>query len=237
MSRRRCPALRPGAPEADGDVVGAGGANLTGSCPAWRARIGATSSGRVELHHFDDCPCHLDVARGRGAVGPAVNHRPRPRSHPQPNPPTPAPDQRTAQRSQGSPMMSALVNDDDGSIDAMFAQPFTTADEVATRIAELGGWVHRDRAGRWTVQCPHPGHVDVNPSASLKAGRDGVVLLHCFACQPGDRNTWFGEAMRRLVDGSRSPPHPHAPAADRTAGGTASSSPPTTIRRTPGCRW
>lgn len=79
--------------------------------------------------------------------------------------------------------------------------------EVAVKITALGGYVKKKppTAGRrsWTIQCPHPTHPDLNPSATLTEGRDGSTLMYCFGgtCSTLPRDRWFKESIGRIRDG------------------------------------
>jgi hypothetical protein len=48
----------------------------------------------------------------------------------------------------------------------------------ASKLAELMR-AHRVGTNRWQARCP--AHADSSPSLSIREGRDGRVLLHCFA--------------------------------------------------------
>jgi putative DNA primase/helicase len=58
------------------------------------------------------------------------------------------------------------------------ARQGATAREIAMA---LGG--KRTRNDSYICRCPGPIHLrgDTNPSLSIRAGRDGKVLLHCFS--------------------------------------------------------
>jgi hypothetical protein len=55
----------------------------------------------------------------------------------------------------------------------------STVDEIAERLQ-----ARRVRPGRWIAKCP--AHADRAPSLTIADGRDGRVLLHCFAGCPLD---------------------------------------------------
>jgi len=59
---------------------------------------------------------------------------------------------------------------------------------------------HRTGNGKWVARCP--AHADSSPSLSIREGRDGRVLLHCFAgCDVEDVLNALGLAMGHLFAG------------------------------------
>ena len=76
-----------------------------------------------------------------------------------------------------------------------------SADLTAQRMTELGAFVKGTGRGRWRVQCPHPDHQDLNPSATLMVGADGKAVLHCFSCADSNTPDWFAAVRTRLTDG------------------------------------
>lgn len=75
-----------------------------------------------------------------------------------------------------------------------------SAEDTLARIHELGGYV-RKSGNNWVIQCPHPDHPDLNPSASLTAGDAGQALVHCFACPDSNSPKWLDEVSTRLAEG------------------------------------
>jgi len=78
--------------------------------------------------------------------------------------------------------------------------------EIAAQIANLGGYVKSKppKGGRrqWVIQCPHPSHPDLNPSATLAEAIDGTALMYCFggSCNSKPSDIWFRESTQRLRD-------------------------------------
>jgi hypothetical protein len=78
--------------------------------------------------------------------------------------------------------------------------------EIAAQIANLGGYVKTKppKGGRrqWVIQCPHPSHPDLNPSATLSEAIDGTALMYCFGgnCNTKPSDIWFRESTQRLRD-------------------------------------
>jgi hypothetical protein len=78
--------------------------------------------------------------------------------------------------------------------------------EIAAQIANLGGYVKTKppKGGRrqWVIQCPHPSHPDLNPSATLSEAIDGTALMYCFggSCNTKPSDVWFRESTQRLRD-------------------------------------
>ena len=78
--------------------------------------------------------------------------------------------------------------------------------EIAAQIASLGGYVKTKppKGGRrqWVIQCPHPAHPDLNPSATLSEAIDGSALMYCFggSCNTKPSDVWFRESTQRLRD-------------------------------------
>jgi DNA primase len=54
----------------------------------------------------------------------------------------------------------------------------TSLDRVLQALGAKGSSLRRYGAG-WLAQCP--AHADRSPSLSIREGRDGHVLMHCFA--------------------------------------------------------
>ncbi len=73
-------------------------------------------------------------------------------------------------------------------------------DATIERITELGGYVAAN-GQQWTVQCPHPDHLDRNPSASLRRGEHGQAIFHCFACSDSNSREWVTQVRVRLEGG------------------------------------
>jgi energy-coupling factor transporter ATP-binding protein EcfA2 len=73
-------------------------------------------------------------------------------------------------------------------------------DATLARLVELGAYV---KAGerQHIVQCPHPDHPDLNPSATMRRGDRGQAVLHCFTCSQSNRPGWIGQVLTRLVQG------------------------------------
>ena len=92
------------------------------------------------------------------------------------------------------------------------------------RIQVLGGYAKEKPMGKgWTIQCPHPGHPDVDPSASLIVGRDGQAVLHCFACVDSNAPAWIRAVTNRLEDGVLfAPARPRRSTGNGSGGGTGS---------------
>lgn len=56
--------------------------------------------------------------------------------------------------------------------------------------------------GKWTAQCP--AHQDDKPSLSISEGKDGRVLVHCFAgCAPEDVVETAGVDWSEMFAGPR----------------------------------
>jgi hypothetical protein len=78
--------------------------------------------------------------------------------------------------------------------------------EIAAQISSLGGYVKTkpSKGGRqqWVIQCPHPAHPDLNPSATLSEAIDGTALMYCFggSCNSKPSDVWFRESTQRLRD-------------------------------------
>jgi hypothetical protein len=78
--------------------------------------------------------------------------------------------------------------------------PGLTFDQILTNLTEMG-CDPRKVGGSYSIRCPHPEHDDSNPSATLKLGDDGRVLLSCFSrCDTGDRGRWFTQCMDAIRD-------------------------------------
>jgi len=76
-----------------------------------------------------------------------------------------------------------------------------TAPELAERLG-----AHRSGHG-WTARCP--AHADRSPSLSIAEGREGRILLHCFAeCPVESIVAGLGIAMRDLFEKPRTPRKP-----------------------------
>lgn len=76
------------------------------------------------------------------------------------------------------------------------------ADKTRNRISELGGHVQRS-GNQWTIQCPHPNHPDIHPSAKLKRGENGQALIHCFSCANSNTPQWLDDVLSRLTIGTQ----------------------------------
>ena len=64
--------------------------------------------------------------------------------------------------------------------------------------------VKSDGAGKWKACCP--AHDDKGPSLGIREGRDGKVLLHCFAgCTATDITVAIGLELRDLFPGEHQP--------------------------------
>lgn len=99
------------------------------------------------------------------------------------------------------------------------------AHRVAERISELGGYAQpRGKQGEWRIQCPHPDHPDLNPSASLTAGEQGKALIHCFTCPDTNAPEWIKAVTIRLETGQQ-----FTPAKPRSTSSTTSLTPKTII--------
>lgn len=62
--------------------------------------------------------------------------------------------------------------------------------------------VKSDGAGKWKSCCP--AHDDKDPSLGIREGRDGKVLLHCFAgCTATDIAAAIGLELRDLFPGDK----------------------------------
>jgi hypothetical protein len=63
---------------------------------------------------------------------------------------------------------------------AFLAAAWPSAREIASR---LKGETHPDGSGNYACHCPGPLHRngDINPSLSVKDGKNGRPLLHCHA--------------------------------------------------------
>jgi len=85
-------------------------------------------------------------------------------------------------------------------------QPLSTtrildsAELTSQRISELGGYL-RKSGRQWVIQCPHPQHPDINPSATLTLGDRGQAILHCFSCSDSNSRHWLEAVNQRLSEG------------------------------------
>lgn len=62
----------------------------------------------------------------------------------------------------------------------------------------------RAGAGKWSARCP--AHPDRSPSLSIQEGRDGRVLVHCFAgCEPADVLSALGLTWKDVCGSPMSP--------------------------------
>ena len=98
--------------------------------------------------------------------------------------------------------------------------------EIAAQIASLGGYVKTKppKAGRrqWVIQCPHPAHPDLNPSATLSEAIDGTALMYCFggSCNSKPSDVWFRESTQRLRDRQQFiPAKPRSSSSGSSSGG------------------
>ena len=98
--------------------------------------------------------------------------------------------------------------------------------EIAAQIANLGGYVKTKPAkgGRrqWVIQCPHPAHPDLNPSATLAEAIDGTALMYCFggSCNTKPSDVWFRESTQRLRDRQQFiPANPRSSSSGSSSGG------------------
>jgi hypothetical protein len=98
--------------------------------------------------------------------------------------------------------------------------------EIADQIASLGGYVKTKppKAGRrqWVIQCPHPAHPDLNPSATLSEAIDGTALMYCFGgnCNTKPSDVWFRESTQRLRDRQQFiPAKPRSSSSGSSSGG------------------
>jgi hypothetical protein len=98
--------------------------------------------------------------------------------------------------------------------------------EIAAQIANLGGYVKTkpSKGGRrqWVIQCPHPAHPDLNPSATLSEAIDGTALMYCFggSCNTKPSDVWFRESTQRLRDRQQFiPAKPRASSTGGSSGG------------------
>ena len=98
--------------------------------------------------------------------------------------------------------------------------------EIAAQIASLGGYVKTKppKAGRrqWVIQCPHPAHPDLNPSATLSEAIDGTALMYCFggSCNSKPSDIWFRESTQRLRDRQQFiPAKPRSSSSGSSSGG------------------
>ena len=98
--------------------------------------------------------------------------------------------------------------------------------EIAAQIANLGGYVKIKPAkgGRrqWVIQCPHPSHPDLNPSATLSEAIDGTALMYCFGgnCNTKPSDVWFRESTQRLRDRTQFiPAKPRSSSSGSSSGG------------------
>ena len=93
------------------------------------------------------------------------------------------------------------------SVSDHLADDYSSPEEFLARLTDLGGYSERLN-GAWVIQCPHPDHPDVHPSASLMTGRKGQPLVYCHSCNPRESDdpkreqaAWFRAAVKRLRDG------------------------------------
>lgn len=98
--------------------------------------------------------------------------------------------------------------------------------EIAAQIANLGGYVKSkpSKGGRrqWVIQCPHPAHPDLNPSATLAEAIDGTALMYCFggSCSSKPSDVWFRESTQRLRDRQQFiPAKPRSSSSGSSSGG------------------
>jgi 5S rRNA maturation endonuclease (ribonuclease M5) len=90
-------------------------------------------------------------------------------------------------------------------------QPVATLEEflAAATAIDCDPEEVKDGSGVWSLRCPHPGHVDNHPSATLRAGTKGApYLLHCFVCTPAkdQKGNWLREAVEAVSQGTMKPP-------------------------------
>lgn len=109
----------------------------------------------------------------------------------------------------------------DDAVATLRVMPGPPSLEDVVDAAERAGLRPRKQGAGFRLRCPHPDHVDEDPSASL-AEKDGQVLLTCHSqcgsaeLTPEERGRWFRECLAAL-DLSRSEPttykHPRRRAA------------------------
>ena len=98
--------------------------------------------------------------------------------------------------------------------------------EIAAQIANLGGYVKtkppKGCRRQWVIQCPHPSHPDLNPSATLSEAIDGTALMYCFGgtCNSKPSDVWFRESTQRLRDRTQFiPAKPRSSSSGSSSGG------------------
>jgi len=86
--------------------------------------------------------------------------------------------------------------------DEMTVNYLSDASLFKQRVIELGGYIQQTQQGDFKIQCPHPDHPDLNPSASLKITDGNQAVIHCFSCANSNADDWIESVQQRLNAGT-----------------------------------